>query len=55
MGQHHRKNFLDSANTIILAAAAALRTSRIKLTFCGNLYLSAAILFFGYSQEFADS
>ncbi len=31
IGEHHRKEFLDSANTIILAAAAA-RTSRIKLT-----------------------
>ena len=31
LGEHHRKEFLDSANTIILAAAAA-RTSRIKLT-----------------------
>lgn len=31
IGEHHRKEFLDSAPTIILAAAAA-RTSRIKLT-----------------------
>ncbi len=31
IGEHHRKEFLDSANAIILAAAAA-RTSKIKLT-----------------------
>ncbi len=31
IGEHHRKDFLDSAPTIILAAAAA-RTKRIKLT-----------------------
>jgi probable LLM family oxidoreductase len=31
IGQHFRKDFLDSAQTLILAAAAA-RTSRIKLT-----------------------
>lgn len=31
IGEHHRKEFLDSAPTIILAAAAA-RTSRIRLT-----------------------
>lgn len=31
IGEHHRKEFLDSAPTIILAAAAA-RTKRIKLT-----------------------
>lgn len=31
IGEHHRKDFLDSAPTIILAAAAA-RTSRIRLT-----------------------
>lgn len=31
IGEHHRKEFLDSATAIILAAAAA-RTSRIKLT-----------------------
>src|SRR5213594_197534 len=31
VGEHHRKEFLDSAPTIILAAAAA-RTSRIRLT-----------------------
>lgn len=31
IGEHHRKEFLDSANEIILAAAAA-RTKRIKLT-----------------------
>lgn len=31
IGEHHRKEFLDSAAAIILAAAAA-RTSRIKLT-----------------------
>ncbi len=31
IGEHHRKEFLDSAPTIILAAAAAL-TKRIKLT-----------------------
>src|SRR5258705_4063850 len=31
IGEHHRKEFLDSAQTVILAAAAA-RTSRIRLT-----------------------
>src|SRR3977135_458155 len=31
MGEHHRKGFLDSAPTLILAAAAA-RTKRIRLT-----------------------
>ena len=31
IGEHHRKEFLDSAPTIILAAAAAL-TKRIRLT-----------------------
>ena len=31
MGEHHRKEFLDSANAVILAAAAS-RTSRIRLT-----------------------
>ncbi|MEM7111799.1 MAG: LLM class flavin-dependent oxidoreductase [Chloroflexota bacterium] len=31
IGEHYREEFLDSANTIILAAAAA-RTKRIKLT-----------------------
>jgi len=31
IGEHHRKEFLDSAPTIILAAAAA-RTSKIRLT-----------------------
>ena len=31
IGEHHRKEFLDSAPTVILAAAAA-RTSRIRLT-----------------------
>ena len=31
IGEHHRKEFLDSATAIILAAAAS-RTSRIKLT-----------------------
>src|SRR6201747_893816 len=31
IGEHHRKEFLDSAPTMILAAAAA-RTKKIKLT-----------------------
>src|SRR5258708_30988040 len=31
IGEHHRKEFLDSAPTIILAAAAA-KTRRIRLT-----------------------
>lgn len=31
IGEHHRKDFLDSASAVILAAAAA-RTSRIRLT-----------------------
>ena len=31
IGEHHRRDFLDSAPTVILAAAAA-RTKRIRLT-----------------------
>ena len=31
IGEHHRREFLDSASTVILAAAAA-RTKRIHLT-----------------------
>jgi alkanesulfonate monooxygenase SsuD/methylene tetrahydromethanopterin reductase-like flavin-dependent oxidoreductase (luciferase family) len=31
IGEHHRKEFLDSAPAVILAAAAA-RTKRIRLT-----------------------
>ncbi len=31
LGEHHRKEFLDSAPAVILAAAAS-RTKRIKLT-----------------------
>jgi alkanesulfonate monooxygenase SsuD/methylene tetrahydromethanopterin reductase-like flavin-dependent oxidoreductase (luciferase family) len=31
IGEHHRRDFLDSAPAVILAAAAA-RTSRIRLT-----------------------
>jgi alkanesulfonate monooxygenase SsuD/methylene tetrahydromethanopterin reductase-like flavin-dependent oxidoreductase (luciferase family) len=31
IGEHHRKDFLDSAPAVILGAAAA-RTSRIRLT-----------------------
>ena len=31
IGEHHRKDFLDSAPTMLLAAAAA-RTKRIRLT-----------------------
>jgi len=31
IGEHHRKEFLDSAPTVILGAAAA-RTKRIRLT-----------------------
>ena len=31
IGEHHRREFLDSAPTVILAAAAA-RTKRIRLT-----------------------
>ena len=31
VGEHHRKEFLDSANVVILSAAAA-RTKRIRLT-----------------------
>jgi len=40
MGEHHRKEFLDSAPAIILAAAAAL-TKQIRLT-CAVTVLSAA-------------
>src|SRR6185369_3232577 len=40
IGEHHRKGFLDSAPTLILAAAAA-RTKRIRLTSAVNV-LSAA-------------
>src|SRR3989442_4326764 len=50
VGEHHRKEFLDSAPAVILAAAAA-RTTRIRLT-SAVAVLSAAdsgLLF----QEFA--
>jgi len=40
VGEHHRKEFLDSAPTVILAAAAA-RTKRIRLT-SAVMVLSAA-------------
>ncbi len=40
IGEHHRKDFLDSATAVILAAAAA-RTQRIKLTSAVSV-LSAA-------------
>src|SRR5712675_962073 len=40
IGEHHRKGFLDSAPTLILAAAAA-RTKRIRLT-SAVMVLSAA-------------
>jgi probable LLM family oxidoreductase len=40
IGEHHRKGFLDSAPTLILAAAAA-RTNRIRLT-SAVMVLSAA-------------
>jgi alkanesulfonate monooxygenase SsuD/methylene tetrahydromethanopterin reductase-like flavin-dependent oxidoreductase (luciferase family) len=40
IGEHHRKGFLDSAPTLILAAAAA-RTKRIHLT-SAVMVLSAA-------------
>src|SRR5947207_2330185 len=40
IGEHHRKGFLDSAPTLILAAAAA-RTERIRLT-SAVMVLSAA-------------
>src|SRR5580765_7993353 len=40
IGEHHRKGFLDSAPTVILAAAAAL-TKRIRLT-SAVMVLSAA-------------
>ena len=40
IGEHHRKGFLDSAPTLILAAAAA-RTKRIHLT-SAVIVLSAA-------------
>src|SRR2546430_17578481 len=40
VGEHHRKEFLDSAPAVILAAAAA-RTKRIRLTSAGG-GLSAA-------------
>ena len=40
IGEHHRKEFLDSATAVILAAAAA-RTSRIRLTSAVSV-LSAA-------------
>src|SRR5258705_844556 len=42
IGEHHRKGFLDSAPTLILAAAAA-RTNRIRLTSAVTV-LSAADL-----------
>ncbi len=40
IGEHHRKEFLDSAPTIILAAAAA-RTKRIRLTSAVTVLSSA--------------
>src|SRR5213593_692348 len=40
IGEHHRKEYLDSAPTIILAAAAA-RTSRIRLTSAVTVLSSA--------------
>src|SRR5438128_8336031 len=40
IGEHHRKEYLDSAPTVILGAAAA-RTQRIRLTSAGTV-LSAA-------------
>src|SRR6195952_102978 len=40
IGEHHRKEFLDSATAVILAAAAA-RTSRIRLSSAVSV-LSAA-------------
>src|SRR3954470_622247 len=36
IGEHHRKEYLDSAPTLILAAAAA-RTERIRLTSAGTV------------------
>src|SRR3979409_2701892 len=40
IGEHHRKDFLDSAPAVILAAAA-LRTSRIRLTSAVTVLSSA--------------
>src|SRR5882757_1225340 len=40
IGEHHRRDFLDSAPTVILAAAAA-RTSRIRLTSAVTVLSSA--------------
>ncbi|HMG11986.1 MAG TPA: LLM class flavin-dependent oxidoreductase, partial [Gemmatimonadaceae bacterium] len=40
IGEHHRKDFLDSAPAMILAAAAA-RTSRIRLTSAVTVLSSA--------------
>ena len=40
IGEHHRKDFLDSAPTVILGAAAA-RTSRIRLTSAVTVLSSA--------------
>src|SRR5215218_10354151 len=50
IGEHHRKDFLDSATAVILAAAAA-RTNRIRLTSAVTV-LSAADPVRVY-QEFA--
>src|SRR5260221_12566443 len=50
VGEHHRKEFLDSAPTLILAAAAA-RTQRIRLTSAVTV-LSAADPVRGF-EEFA--
>src|SRR6202521_2629476 len=41
IGEHHRKGFLDSAPTLILAAAAA-RTKRIRLTSADTVLSAAA-------------
>src|SRR6202008_4890905 len=40
IGEHHRKDFLDSAPAVILGAAAA-RTSRIRLTSAVTVLSSA--------------
>src|ERR1700748_2932260 len=41
IGEHHKKEFLDSATAVILAAAAA-RTKRIRLTSAVTVFSAAA-------------
>ena len=50
VGEHHRKEFLDSAPTLILAAAAA-RTQRIRLTSAVTVLSAADPVAAGYARS----